>query len=105
MPALEPLKLVVGVELRGGRDIQMYRVELPGPKITKDVAAAQSWLTARPDRMVRVGVIAPRAPASPRAAARARTAPAKAATGSSTLTPRTSTSTAPRDAPEDSPSR
>jgi hypothetical protein len=39
VPALEPLKLVVGVELRGGRDIQMYRVELPGPKITKDVAS------------------------------------------------------------------
>jgi hypothetical protein len=38
VPALQPLKLVVGLELRGGRDIQMYRVELPGPKVTKDIA-------------------------------------------------------------------
>ena len=39
MPALQPLKLVAGLELRGGRDLQMYRVELPGPKVTKDIAA------------------------------------------------------------------
>ena len=39
VPALQQLKLVFGVELRGGRDVQMYRVELPGPKITKDIAA------------------------------------------------------------------
>jgi hypothetical protein len=39
VPALEPLKLVVGLELRGRGDIQMYRVELPGPKITKDIAS------------------------------------------------------------------
>jgi hypothetical protein len=32
------LKLVAGLELRGGRDLQMYRVELPGPKVTKDIA-------------------------------------------------------------------
>jgi hypothetical protein len=38
VPALKPLKLVAGLELRGGRDIQMYRVELPGPKVTKDIA-------------------------------------------------------------------
>ena len=38
MPALAALKLVAGLELRGGRDIQMYRVELPGPKVTKDIA-------------------------------------------------------------------
>ena len=38
MPALQPLKLVAGLELRGGRDIQMYRVQLPGPKVTKDIA-------------------------------------------------------------------
>jgi hypothetical protein len=38
VPALQPLKLVAGLELRGGRDIQMYRVELPGPKVTKDIA-------------------------------------------------------------------
>src|SRR4051794_14190548 len=39
VPALENLKLVVGLELRGGRDLQMYRVEMPGPKVTKDIAA------------------------------------------------------------------
>ena len=39
MPALAPLKLVVGLELRGRGDIQMYRVELPGPKVTKDIAS------------------------------------------------------------------
>jgi hypothetical protein len=39
VPALEPLKLVVGLELRGRGDIQMFRVELPGPIITKDIAS------------------------------------------------------------------
>jgi hypothetical protein len=39
VPALQPLKLVVGLELRGRGDVQMYRVELPGPKVTKDVAS------------------------------------------------------------------
>jgi len=39
VPSLQPLKLVVGLELRGRGDIQMYRVELPGPKVTKDIAA------------------------------------------------------------------
>jgi hypothetical protein len=39
VPALEPLKLVVGLELRGRGDVQLYRVELPGPEVKKDVAA------------------------------------------------------------------
>jgi hypothetical protein len=39
VPALQPLKLVAGLELRGRGDVQMYRVELPGPKVTKDIAA------------------------------------------------------------------
>jgi hypothetical protein len=34
-PALAKLKLVIGLELRGRGDIQPYRVELPGPKISK----------------------------------------------------------------------
>jgi hypothetical protein len=38
VPALEKLKLVFGLELKGRGDIQLYRVELPGPKITKDLA-------------------------------------------------------------------
>ena len=40
VPSLQPLKLVAGLELRGARnDIQLYRVELPGPKVTKDIAS------------------------------------------------------------------
>jgi hypothetical protein len=39
VPALAPLKLIAGIELRGGRDIQMYRIEMPGPKVTKDIAS------------------------------------------------------------------
>lgn len=39
VPQLEPLTLVVGLELRGRGDIQMYRVELPGPVIAKDIAS------------------------------------------------------------------
>jgi len=39
VPALAPLKIVVGLELRGRGDVQLYRVELPGPEISKDGAA------------------------------------------------------------------
>jgi hypothetical protein len=39
VPALAQLKLVLGLELRGRGDVQLYRVELPGPRISKDVAA------------------------------------------------------------------
>jgi hypothetical protein len=39
VPALQQLKLVVGLELRGRGDTQLYRVEVPGPKVSKDVAA------------------------------------------------------------------
>jgi hypothetical protein len=39
VPALQQLKLVAGLELRGGRDLQIYRVELPGPKVSKDIPA------------------------------------------------------------------
>jgi hypothetical protein len=39
VPALTRLKLVVELELRGRGDIQLFRVELPGPKITKDIAS------------------------------------------------------------------
>jgi hypothetical protein len=38
VPALQQLKLIAGLELRGRGDVQLYRVELPGPKVTKDVA-------------------------------------------------------------------
>lgn len=35
VPALEKLKLVFELELRGRGDVQMFRVEVPGPVITK----------------------------------------------------------------------
>ncbi|HSS32222.1 MAG TPA: hypothetical protein VLL27_02970 [Solirubrobacterales bacterium] len=38
VPALAKLKLVFGLELKAHHDIQLYRIELPGPKITKDLA-------------------------------------------------------------------
>jgi hypothetical protein len=37
VPALQPLRIVAGLELRGRGDVQIYRVELPGPVITKDI--------------------------------------------------------------------
>lgn len=38
VPALQKLKLVFGLELRAKHDVQLYRVELPGPKISKELA-------------------------------------------------------------------
>jgi hypothetical protein len=38
VPALQNLKLVIGLELKARHDIQLYRVEVPGPKIKKDLA-------------------------------------------------------------------
>ena len=38
VPALQKLKLVFGLELKAKHDIQLYRVEVPGIKITKDLA-------------------------------------------------------------------
>ena len=35
VPALAKLKLTFGLELKGRGDVQLYRVELPGPKISK----------------------------------------------------------------------
>jgi hypothetical protein len=39
VPALQRLKLVFELELRGRGDIQLFRVEVPGPKITRDIAS------------------------------------------------------------------
>lgn len=38
VPALAQLKLVFGLELRGRGDVQMFRVEVPGPEISKGAA-------------------------------------------------------------------
>ena len=39
VPALLKLKLVMELELRGRGDIQLFRVEVPGPKVTRDIAS------------------------------------------------------------------
>ena len=39
VPALSQLKLVTELELRGRGDVQLFRVEVPGPRITKDIAS------------------------------------------------------------------
>jgi hypothetical protein len=39
VPALEPIKLVVAVDLRGRGDTQQFRLEMPGVKVTKGPAA------------------------------------------------------------------
>ncbi len=38
VPALRPLKLVVGVDLRGRGDVQQFRLELPKLEVRKDIA-------------------------------------------------------------------
>jgi hypothetical protein len=39
VPALEPIKLIVGVELRGRGDTQHFRLEMPSVKVTRGPAA------------------------------------------------------------------
>jgi len=39
VPALEPIKLIIGVELRGRGDTQQFRLEMLGIKVTKGPAA------------------------------------------------------------------
>ena len=39
VPALKPLKLVVGIDLHGRGDIQQFRLEMPDITVTKDIAA------------------------------------------------------------------
>ena len=39
VPALQKLKLVAGLDLRARHDTQLYRIELPGPKVSKDIAS------------------------------------------------------------------
>jgi hypothetical protein len=38
VPALQPIKLVVAVDLRGRGDVQQYRLEMPGVQVTKGSA-------------------------------------------------------------------
>lgn len=39
VPALVPMKLIVGVDLRGRGDVQQFRLQLPEVAVTKDIAA------------------------------------------------------------------
>jgi hypothetical protein len=39
VPSLAPVKLVVGVELRGRGDVQQFRLEMPDVKVTRGPAA------------------------------------------------------------------
>jgi hypothetical protein len=39
VPALAPMKLIVGVDLRGRGDVQQFRLQLPELEVTKDIAA------------------------------------------------------------------
>jgi hypothetical protein len=39
VPALAPIKLVVGLELRGRGDVQQFRLEMPDLKVTRGPAA------------------------------------------------------------------
>lgn len=39
VPALKPLKVVMRVQLQARGDVPTWRVELPGPVVTKDPAA------------------------------------------------------------------
>lgn len=43
--ALAPLKLVFELELRGRGDVQMFRVEVPGPKISKAASTEDARVT------------------------------------------------------------
>ncbi|MGA8219103.1 MAG: SCP2 sterol-binding domain-containing protein [Solirubrobacterales bacterium] len=45
VPALAQLKLVFELELRGRGDVQMFRVEVPGPKISKSASTEDARVT------------------------------------------------------------
>jgi hypothetical protein len=45
VPALAQLKLVFELELRGRGDVQMFRVEVPGPKISKAASTEDARAT------------------------------------------------------------
>ena len=50
VPALKPLKLIAAAEVQGGRDVQLIRIVMPGPQVTKAIAPdARVTLTIRRD--------------------------------------------------------
>jgi hypothetical protein len=50
VPALAPLKLVFELELRGRGDVQMFRVELPGPQVSKAASTEDARVTVEMPR-------------------------------------------------------
>ncbi len=57
VPGLAPLKIVAGLELQGRGDTQLYRVELPGPQVTKAIPSdAKVTLSIRRDRFNELAV-------------------------------------------------
>lgn len=50
VPALKPLKLIAAAEVQGGRDVQLIRIVMPGPQVTKAISPdARVTLTIRRD--------------------------------------------------------
>jgi hypothetical protein len=39
VPALKPLNLVIGIDLRGRGDTQQFRLQMPDVEVTKDIGA------------------------------------------------------------------
>ena len=54
VPALEKLKLVFGLQLKAHHDIQLYRVEVPGPVIKKDLAQDDFFVDIHPTKSFNV---------------------------------------------------
>ncbi len=51
VPGLAPLKITAGLELHGRGDVQLYRIEMPGPNVTKVIPTdAKVTLEIRRDR-------------------------------------------------------
>ena len=63
VPALAQLKLVFELELRGRGDVQMFRVEVPGPKISKaasteDARVSVEFTRSEFNRLAEEGTVA-----------------------------------------------
>jgi len=51
VPGLAPLKIIGGLELHGRGDVQLYRIEMPGPVVTKALPTdAKATLEIRRER-------------------------------------------------------
>ena len=51
VPGLAPLKIIAGLELHGRGDVQLYRIEMPGPTVTKAIPSdAKVTLEIRRER-------------------------------------------------------